>query len=232
MPFLFLKCLRGVSFLLLILSLPLHWFPVPVGLEERPIGVWKAVRAEPITTIWFKAVLIAILVMVFTVLWRRFKRGAPINWSGTMVSTGALIAALVLLLFPAMTIQRCVSISARATWLQMQHISLTWLGGDSFNAPEYAHKPLEADIDVKYLPRAFTILPPPPLSLADFRLAKFTEMLNWLGYTTAFCQLASAGWFCAAFGSILLVLVFFAKRKPRTVHRARLSGGVSSGARS
>jgi tetratricopeptide (TPR) repeat protein len=211
MPFLFLKCLRGVSFLLLILSLPLHWFPVPVGLEERPVGVWKAVTAEPITTFWFKTVLIAMLVLVFTFLWRRRKRGAPINWSAPMISAGAFIAALVLLLFPAMTIQRCVSVTARATWLQMQHISLTWLGGDSFNAPEYADKPLEADIDVKNLPRAFTILPPPPLNLADFRLAKFTEILNWLGYTTAFCQLASAGWFCAAFGSILLVIGFIRK---------------------
>jgi hypothetical protein len=208
MPFLFQMCLRGFAFFLLMLSLPLHWFRVPVDLEERPANVWKAVLAEPTTTICFKSVLFTILAIAFITIWWRRKRDLAINRSGTMVATGAFIASLVLLLYPAITMQRCVSISAHATWLQAQHDSLTRLGGDSFNAQEHVFQTLEADIDIKDLPRAFTILPSPPATPADFRLAKFPEILMWLGYTPAFCQLAAIGWFCAAFGSILLAIAF------------------------
>jgi hypothetical protein len=208
MPFFCLKCLRGFAFLLVLLSLPLHWFRVPVGLLERPGNDWKAVMAEPISTICFKVVLLTIVVIALTTLWRRRKRGVALNWSRTMTSAGACIALLVLFLFPALTIQRCVSISAHATWLQTQHESLTWLGGDSFNAQEYTNEPFESGIDIKDLPRAFTVLPSPPSTLADFRLAKFPEISMWLGYTPAFCQFASIGWFCAAFGSILLTIGF------------------------
>jgi hypothetical protein len=86
----------------------------------------------------------------------------------------------------------------------MQHDNLTFPGGDSYTAQEYSYLPGQSNTDINPLPSFLTAIPNPPSRLEEFTLARFANIIMWLGFTPAFCQFASAGWFCALFGSSLL----------------------------
>jgi len=121
--------------------------------------------------------------------------------------------------YPAMTIQRCASISAHAAWLEAQHDSLTGPFGDAFTAQEYEHQPGEPEIQVKEVfPRAFEALPTPMVtSLTEMHLAKLEEILMWLGLSPAFCQFAYWGWYAVLFGAGLMFTVHL-RRSDQEIH--------------
>ena len=114
------------------------------------------------------------------------------------------------IIFPAMTIQRCASISARANWLQVQNDSFIRPFGDAFKSQEYEHEPGQPELEVKEIsPMAFEVFPTPLInSFSDFNLSRLEEMLSWVGFSPAFCQFAYWGWYCVLFGSCLLIAIY------------------------
>jgi hypothetical protein len=218
MPFLFLRIARFAGAGLLLLSLLLPWFRVPIGVKERidaktTVVNYVAVTREAESTPIFKlVVLVTFLAAIWIGYWRR--RSDPFGWATPMAVSGCILFGVILIGYPAVTIQRCAAISAHAAWLQMQHDSLIWLGGDAFSIQEYANQPGEPDVDVKDLPRAFVVLPTPPSAVSELRLAKLPEILMWLGFSPAFCQFAGRGWFSGLFGSFVFA-ISFVRRKDR-----------------
>jgi hypothetical protein len=216
MPFLFLRIARFGGAGLLLLSLLLPWFRVPIGVKERIVAkataeIYVAITHEAESTSVFRLVVLAtFLAALWIGYWRR--RTNPFGWAKPMAVSGSILFGIILIAYPAVTIQRCAAISAHAAWLQMQHDSLIWLGGDAFSIQEYANQPGEPDVDVKDLPRAFVVLPTPPSAISELRLAKLPEVLMWLGYSPAFCQFVGRGWFCALFGSFVFAISFVRRK--------------------
>jgi hypothetical protein len=191
---------------LLLLSLALPWFRIPVSLLENANGGYSAVYREPVSTSLFKVLLLGVFLVAGWIGFRRKNRGSP--GSAVAMTVGAGLVLVVLgIAYPALTIQRCAAFSAHAGWLQAQNASLI---SEAATAQEYDYQPGEPLIDVtEVIPASFAALPVPGVtSFSDLHLSKLDQLLMWLGLSPGFCQFASLGWFCAIFGSSLLAISF------------------------
>jgi hypothetical protein len=210
MPSLVLRISRFIAFALLGLGVLLPWFQVPVGLSDNPSGGGYAlVFKEPISTVGFKIFVVGVLLGVCRLGFRSESSG-PLRLARSMTAGGSLLLVAIGVLYPALTTQRCSELSAHAAWLQTQNESLIQPRGDLFTSQEYAYQPGQPEVNVKQvLPAAFVAIPSPSITfLTDLHLAKLSNIVTWLGYSPAFCQFIGRGWFCAVFGSFLLIVSF------------------------
>jgi hypothetical protein len=211
MPLLLLRISRFVAAGLLLLSLVLPWFRVPVSVLENLNGGYSAVCREPASTVVFKVFILGVLLSASWLGFRRRRSGSL--GSATAMTVGACLVLVALgIAYPALTIQRCAAVSAHAEWLQAQNASLI---GEAPTAQEYDYQPGEPLVDVAaVIPASFAALPVPGVaSFSDLHLSKLEAVLMWLGISPAFCQFASIGWFCAIFGSFLLAVSFLRIRE-------------------
>jgi hypothetical protein len=220
-----LKIARFTAFILLVLGLVLPWLRVPVGLSEKSGETFVPRFTEPLTTGLFKVSLLGVILVA---LWLGWRRKAVVRWAAPMRVTGGILLLGVGLLYPALTIQRCPSVSAHAAWLEAQHDSLIGPFGDAFTAQEYEHQPGEPEIQVKEVfPRSFQVIPTPMISsVTDLNFSKLEEILMWLGLAPAFCQFAYWGWYCSIFGAFLLAISFLRERQPVGLEESRLAFGI------
>lgn len=214
---------------LLVVGLVLPWFRVPIGLTEKQLSTYTPQFAEPVTTTICKALIAAVLIIVFCFAMRRRRELSRLRWSAPMRFAGCIILALAGIVFPAMTIQRCASISAHAAWLQVQNDSFIRPFGDAFKSQEYEHEPGQPEVQIKEVsPRAFEVFPTPLFnSFSDFNLSRLEEILTWVGFSPAFCQFAYWGWYCVIFGSCLLISLYI--REDNGDGNARLAIGLIPG---
>ena len=205
MPFLLLSISRFVAAGLLLISVLLPWFCVPVSVRDDGRGGYAAVLTEAASTPVFKALLVGVFLSAGWIAYRRRGSGS-FGWKTPMAVSGCLLFVVFTIAYPALTIQRCAAISAHAAWLQTQNAGIIRVSGDVRTAQEYAHQPGECEVGVKdLLPRAFVALPTPVSSFSEVRFAKLPQLAMWLGFSPAFYEFARAGWFCGIFGSFLLV---------------------------
>jgi hypothetical protein len=227
MPFLLLRISRFAAFALLALSLLLPWFRVPVGIQDNLNETYKVIFREPASTTVFKLLILGV---ILGACWVKYRRKLSTDWGAPMTVSGCILLAVLGIAYPALTMQRCAAVSAHAGWLQAQNYSLILPFGDEYRAQEYAHEPGQPLINVtEVLPRAFEGLPTPVVnSFTDLRLARFEEILMWLGLSPAFCQFVYRGWFCGIFGSFLLAVSFIRTGREEGACRgkARLLPGV------
>jgi tetratricopeptide (TPR) repeat protein len=219
-----LRIFRVIAFVLVAAGLLLPWFRVPIGVVEKTNSAFAVSFAEPITTIIFKIVIIAVMLGAF--LFARFRRDRDSIFAGFRIAAGVLLLA-VGLVYPAVTTQRCSSISAHAAWLEAQHDSLTGPFGDAFTAQEYEHQPREPEVQVKEVfPRAFETVPIPLITPATgLHLSRLEEILMWLGLSPAFCQFAYWGWYAVLFGCFVMFTVYL-RRSDQEIHQSfRLAYG-------
>jgi hypothetical protein len=211
MPFLLLMILRFAGAGLLLLSLVLPWFRVPVSVIENLNGGYSAVYREPASTALFKVFILGVFLTAWWIGFRRRRSGSFV--SPTAMTAGACLVLVALCIaYPALTIQRCAAVSSHAEWLQAQNFSLI---EEAATAQEYDYQPGEPLLDVAdVLPASFAALPVPTVtSFAEVHLSKLEQVLIWLGLSPGFCQFASLGWFCAIFGSFLLAVSFLRMRE-------------------
>jgi hypothetical protein len=199
------------GFLLIAFSLVVPWLRVPIGLSAAKDGVYTVINGEPVTTSCFRLATVALLLVGS---WVAFRRRASGTGGKALVITGCLQLIAVVILYPAITVQRCPQIVSHAAWLEMQNESLILPPGDTFTSQEYIYQPGQPEVDVKQvLPRSFAVIPIPAVtSLTDIRLANLARLVMWLGYTPDFCQFIGKGWFCAIAGAMLLAVTFFRSR--------------------
>jgi len=230
MPFLLLKILRFAAIGLLLASLLLPWFCVPLSLHEDGRGGFAAILRESPSTPALKILLGGVLLGAGWMACRR-RRPASSAWAMPMAACGCLLFFVLTIFYPALTIQRCAAVSAHAAWLQTQNVSLIRVAGDARTAQEYSHQPGEWEVGVKdILPRAFVAIPTPLSSFSDLRLARLPQVAMWLGFSPAFYEFARSGWFCGIFGSFLLGISFWRvknlealpSRELRLAHRVLL----------
>jgi hypothetical protein len=208
MPFLLLRTLRYGAAGLLLLSLLLPWMSVPFGVRGNLQVGYAAIVAEPATTLLFKAFLI-LIIMGGCWFGRRPRRSHVFSWETGIASMSYLFFVVVGIAYPALTIQRCAKLSAHATWIEMQNLSMILFDGDISTAQEFMHHSGEPEVYLKkVLPSSFYVFSTPVDFFHSLRLAKLSAITEWLGFGSAFSEFARPGWFAALFGSFLLALSF------------------------
>jgi tetratricopeptide (TPR) repeat protein len=220
MPFLLLRTLRYGAAGLLLLSLLLPWYRVPVSVHRNLQGGYAATVSEPVTTVIFKIFLL----LVFVVGWwlgNRHRRSGTLHWATLVASCSYLSCLFIVIAYPALTIQRCAALSAHAAWMQQQNASMIRVQGDVRTAQEFSHRSGQPEVYVKeVLPRTFVVVSTPVNSFFKLRLANLAEILTWLGFCPTFSEFARLGWFSGVFGSFLLAISFSrTKIIPDTTHR-------------
>jgi hypothetical protein len=210
----------------ILLSLLLPWFRVPTGIREGLKGSYTVVTSEPASTTAFKIIMILVLASACWIGYRR-RRSGTLAWSTPMAFGGCFLLLVLGIIYPALTVQRCATISAHAAWLHAQHYSFVVTIGDAFTSPEYASNAGEPGVEVReVLPRAFEAIPTPEVvSFSNLRLGKIEEILMWIGLSPAFCQFAYRGWFCGIIGSFLLAVSFVRVNTGEGAFRSNLSLG-------
>jgi hypothetical protein len=208
MPFLLLRTLRYIAVGLLLLSLLQPWMSVPFGVRGNLQMGYSAIVAEPATTLFFKALLLLIIMGGW---WygRRRRRSPTFRWETWIASLSYLFFLVVAIVYPALTIQRCATLSAHATWIEMQNLSMIRFDGDISTSQEFMHHSGEPEVYLKkVLPSSFSIFSTPTDCFHSLRLAKLSALTEWLGFGLAFSEFVRRGWFAASFGSFLLGLSF------------------------
>lgn len=185
------------------LSLKKSWFTVPLASNGFSGGA--VADAHPACTPWFQALLF-ILAVFFVVSWIR-KR----EWSVASTCLACLICFLPLV-YPYFVMVRSPLIAAEATWLQMQHDNLTWLGGDVYANAEFGSMGWRSKTYLVDAPRQLAVINLPSWSPWEFGFHRLNDLIQWLGFSNAFCQFTDRGWGLAIFGGVMLLLASFQRK--------------------
>ena len=108
--------------------------------------------------------------------------------------------------FPLATMTLNPDSYANATWLDVQHKNISWLGGDIFTTQEYANFSSRRRLQIIEPASELEVFRLPYLNSNLLSLGGAMELLEWLGYSSAFCQFFSKGYAYAFFGTLILLL--------------------------
>lgn len=192
--------------LLLALACGLPWMQVPVGADDGSIGTLKP-RVE-------RNFRLACPALAALLIGWRVRSG---TW-GDGARRTAVVGFVGFLFFPYAAMVWDDRVAAQASWMQMQHENLTWLGGDLCTSAEFGDSPLKSQHYPVDPPRRLMIFRVPRVSSSFFALANMTDLADWLGYTEAFCQFCRRGWFAAltALGTIVIATCIVDRELLRT----------------
>jgi hypothetical protein len=199
---------------LVISSLLRSWFDIPVAANGGVEHFDEICAQSPNCQIYFQVLMASGLICLASSWFFQKCR-----WS-ILSSLVACSMIFVGLAFPYFVMLRSPVIAADATWLQMQHDNLTWLGGDINSAAEAGQMAWKSKVYWVDPPRQVAVAPLPNWSAWDAGLDKTDDLLIWFGYSNVFCQFVRAGWFHALIGSCILALVTLLRRGPLNLPRA------------
>ncbi|MBT8038397.1 MAG: hypothetical protein KJO21_12725 [Verrucomicrobiae bacterium] len=152
---------------------------------------------DSIYTIYFKVALVAVtLGFVWWGYWMRRR----IQSYGAMMLRYGLCCLVLILWFPTWLTVRDADVIGDGAWLQQQHDTLTWLGGDIYRAHAERSVELGTGVNAQDPPERLAVYRPPIGSLGIHRI---NDWLWWLGYGPAFTQFVGKGWFYAVAGYAL-----------------------------
>jgi len=187
------------GFAAIALSLKQDWLSVPIAPDDGVISYRDIVISTPDCTIFLKAALaVATILLAASWLWKR-------QWT-FLSATIASVMILIPLSFPWFVLVHSPKVSSEAAWLQMQHNNLTWLGGDIYLNAELASKGWRSKAYIVDAPRQLSVVSLPSWSPWEFGLHRTQNLVEWLGYSNAFCQFVRRGWSLAIIGAFLLFL--------------------------
>ena len=198
---------RVASILLLVAGLALPWYHVPTGLKPDAKGGVSATFADPWSTIIFKALIVAILLGVLF-----YSRRRSINQLGRsrwLVRRFGCASfgrdRLSCVYHPTL---RQGNSPRRLAAAQNDSMILSY--GDSLTGEEYAYQSGQRAVLVtEVLPRSFQAIPTMQFkSLFDLHLSDLPAIVMLVGYTPAFCQFVSRGWWCVLFGALFFAVSF------------------------
>lgn len=189
--------------LLLLAAIILPWMKVPLGPEK--------VAEAPATVIWKSLLLVGLT----TVVWLRLR-------SRTTASLRALaFLPLLLISYPQAVIVFDSETSGHLAWLQQQHDSITWLGGDAFLAHGTRYQGQTPAVDMEEPPLRLAAFRPPLIAPWSLGIAEIPDLIWWLGYNPAFCQFVSKGWVCGNLGLLLVIAGWLGWRRKDHEHGSR-----------
>jgi hypothetical protein len=216
-----LNCLlyRGstlAGFLALFMAVRKPWFSVPIAPPKGASAVGEIVDSVPGCTVWFQAI------MAMGALW--FAASWLMNRQWTIIST--LIASFLCLIplsYPYFVMVRSPENSADAAWLQAQHDNLTWLGGDIYVNAEYANMGWKSKAYLIDIPKQLSVIDLPSWSPWEIGVHRCEDLMQWLGYSNAFCQFMGQGWAMAIVGGVFLFLASLQSQGKLIFHRASVA---------
>lgn len=177
----------ALGVLMLLAALAAKWMAVPTGGGEV-----RDVAATP----WWKAALLAGLVTAGLLALCSRVRGA--------LRMLALLVPLVLA-FPQAVIVGDEDTSGDLAWLQQQHDSITWLGGDVFLAHGMRYQGSAPSVDLEDPPMRLAAFRPPMVPPWSLGIAELPDLVWWFGYNPAFCQFAAKGWVLSWLGLLMVI---------------------------
>ena len=93
-----------------------------------------------------------------------------------------------------------------AAWLQQQHDTMTWLGGDVYRAHSERSIGWGQGVNAQDPPSRLALYRPPE---GTMNLARLNDWIWWLGYGPSFTQFVGKGWFYSLAGAGLLLICVF-----------------------
>ena len=187
----------GAGLLLLAGFLP--WFSLPVDILHND-GVCEVVLQPTVYTPYFQAASVGFACAWLAALPLRLRslsdRGLP----------AACLMLLAVLLFPHFVVMWDADVSGRAAWLQVQFENMTWVGGDINTSFEYIDAAFKQHVYLVDSPRQIEVFKTPTWPAEHFGFNRLPAVVEWLGYTDAFCQFARPGWLAALIGSGAVLL--------------------------
>lgn len=175
------------------------WFSVPIAPPGGADSWHEIFDATPNSTKLFQGSLIIGLVLLLgSWLWK-------FQWSALSTAIASLML-MIPLAYPYAVIIHSPQVSADATWLQMQHDNLTWLGGDIYLNAEHGSKGWRSKAYIVDTPRQLSAVKLPSWSPWELGLHRAEDLVLWLGYSQSFCQFAKRGWTLAVLGALMLML--------------------------
>lgn len=193
------------------------WFSVPVAPAGGADSWQDMIASTPNSTTMFQAMLIiGLILLLASWLWK-------FEWS----PLSTVIASLMLLIplaYPYAVIIHSPQVSADATWLQMQHDNLTWLGGDIYLNAEHGSKGWRSKTYIVDTPRQLSAVKLPSWSPWELGLHRAEDLVLWLGYSQSFCQFAKRGWMLAILGAFMLMLATL--KRQDSIELSRITGAA------
>ena len=201
---------------LLLLAAFLPWFRVPMADATGGLA-----GVEPHVTFVLK-VLGLFVAGGSALIWRRTRCRAS-------VARGLTLLFVALLFFPYLVMVWSPREAAQASWLQTQHESLAWLGGDIFGEQESKGRAGKSEVRMTLIEvtgEAIRL----PRAASTAQVSWLPELLECFGYSNRFCQFANRGWFLALGGTLLVLVALCRAREGfqfsvfRTITRSGLAG--------
>lgn len=192
-----------LGILLLIGALLLPWMKVPLSPQN--------VTDAPATLAW----KLFLAVGLFLALWLRLR--ARIAAAMRVIS----FLPILLLSYPQAVIVFDSETSGHLSWLQQQHDTITWLGGDAFLAHGTRYQGQTPAVDMEEPPLRLAAFRPPLIAPWSLGIAEVPDLIWWLGYNPAFCQFVSKGWVCGHLGLLLLLAGWLGCRRKDDEHGSR-----------
>ena len=183
----------GLAFLLVAVSFLKPWYALPYLGDSAD----QFLTQDSVYTFYFKA-LIGAVTLAFTLVY--LVRRRRIKSYGVMLLRYGVCCLVLILWFPAWVMVRDAKVSGDGAWLQQQHDTMTWLGGDVYRAHAERSVELGTGVNAQDPPERLAVYRPPMGSLG---LQRINDWLWWLGYGPAFTQFVGKGWFYAAGGYAL-----------------------------
>ncbi|MBK1828160.1 hypothetical protein [Haloferula rosea] len=189
---------------LLLVGLMLPWMVVPVGVVDGELVVRDAAA-----TAWWKAAVIVGLALVAGLRFLVRDGEREQRWR---------LRILVLILpqlfaYPQAVIVHDEETSGELAWLQQQHDSMTWLGGDVFLTQGLRYQQTMPVVDLADPPQRLAAFRPPTVAPWSLGIAEVPDLIWWLGYNPAFCQFVAKGWVLSVLGLGALLVGWLGLRR-------------------
>jgi len=181
----------GVSLIAIgciILGLVSPWFSLPLDHS----GEYSSLDSS--ITPWFKVAVI--LCLCITIILSLLKP----NNVRLLLLNGCFATLMIILAYPVFLGQRDSELIGDAAWLQQQHDSMTWLGGDVYRAHSERAIGWGVSVSAQDPPSRLALYRPPSARLSWDRI---TDWIWWLGYGPAFTQFVGKGWLLCTGGVLI-----------------------------
>ena len=178
----------GLAFLLVGVSFLKPWYTLPV------LSGGEYSTVDSVYTLYFKGAII-LLTMAFS--WVVFRRWKKLRSFGSVILRYGMCCLVLMLWFPAWVIVRDAEMAGDAAWLQQQHDTMTWLGGDVYRAHAERSVELGTGVNAQDPPSRLAVYKPPA---GELGIERVNDWIWWLGYGPAFTQFVGKGWFFAVAG--------------------------------
>lgn len=189
---------------MMLLGLLKPWMVVPLGVDDGEL-----VSRDVVATFWWKGLFLLGLSAAAACKWLLKDRERGVRWCLRIV----VMMLPLLFAYPQAVIVQDENTSGDLAWLQQQHDSMTWLGGDVFLAQGLRYQQTMPVVDFEDPPLRLAAFRPPTVAPWSLGIAELPDVVWWLGYNPAFTQFVAKGWVASVLGVVFLLIGWLGWRR-------------------